>query len=138
MDTIVQKFIVEVNQKFAFLEEHGYKRVEAKIENQDYYPDSEAVVKYIGKSVGIEVYWYFAGANIGVVFAELRNGEIPVRKIFFGESNDASRAINIYTLAGYLNIWDDKAFLLKDVDIVTIPKVKKREKVIKENLSGIY
>ncbi|HOP73737.1 MAG TPA: hypothetical protein PLC07_01605 [Bacillota bacterium] len=137
MDIILQEFISEVNLKFAFLEEYGYKKIEDNIENEDYYPDSEVVVKYIGDTVGIEVYWYFAGANIGVVFFELQKGEIPVKKIFFGESEDASRAINLYTLAKYLDKWDNKLFLLKDVDNVAISEIKKREKVIKENMSGI-
>lgn len=138
MDAIVQKFINEVNQKFLFLEKtFGYKKVDGSVENQDYYPDSQVVVKYIGNSVGVEVYWYFAGANIGVVFVELHNGEIPMKRIFFGDSRDASRAINLYTLARFLNNWDDKVFLLKDIDNVTIPKIKKREKVIKENMSGV-
>lgn len=137
MEKMLQKFKSEVNQKFAFLEEYGYKRIEGNIENADYYPDTEAVVKYIGNSVGVEIYWYFAGANIGVVFVELQNGEIPTKKIFFGESEDASKAINLYTLAKYLDKWDDKLFLLKDVDNVTIPGIKKREKIIKENMSGI-
>ena len=137
MDIILQKFISEVNLKFAFLEEYGYKKIGGNIENEDYYPDSEVVVKYIANSVGVEIYWYFAGANIGVVFFELQNGEIPAKKIFIGESKDASRAINLYTLAKYLDKWDDKLFLLTDVDNVTIPKIKKREKVIKENMSGI-
>lgn len=138
MEAFIQKFITEVYQKFSFLEnEYGYKKVDGNIENQDYYPDSQVVVKYISKSVGIEVYWYFAGANIGVVFFELSNGKIPVKRIFFGESSDASKAINLYTLARYLNKWDDKAFLLKDVDNVSIGQIKKREKEINENISGI-
>ena len=137
MDIIVQQFITEVNMKFAFLEIYGYKKIEGEIKNADYYPDTEVVVKYIGESVGVEIYWYYAGANIGVVFVELQNGEIPARKIFFGESKDTSRAINLYSLARYLNKWENKLFLLKDVDNVTIPKIKKREKVINENMSGI-
>jgi len=137
MDIILQQFITEVNMKFAFLEEYGYRKIEDKIENADYYPDSEVVVKYIGESVGIEIYWYYAGANIGVVFVELKYGEIPQKKVFFGEPKDASRAINLYSLARYLNKLDDKLFFLKDVDNVTIPKIKKREKVIKKNISGI-
>lgn len=137
MDIIVQKFITEVNLKFAFLEGYGYKKIEGEIKNADYYPDSEVVVKYIGKSVGIEIFWYFAGANIGVTFFELQNGEIPLKKVFFGELNNASMAIDIYSLAEYLNKWDDKLFLLKDVDNVTFAKIKKREKVINENMSGV-
>lgn len=137
MDIIVQKFITKVNLSFEFIERYGYKKIEGEIQSADYYPDSEVVVKYIGKSVGIEIFWYFAGANIGVVFFELQNGEIPLKKIFFGEPIDASRAINLYSLAEYLNKRDDKLFLLKDVDNVTFAKIKKREKVINENMSGI-
>ena len=138
MDDIVQKFITEVTRKFDFLEkEYGYKKIEGKLENQDFYPDAKTVIRYIGKSVGIEVYWYFAGANIGVVFIELQNGEIPINRIFFGESKDATRAINLYSLAGLLKQKEDNLFLLKEVDYVTISKIKKREKVINENMSGI-
>lgn len=138
MEMIIQNFINEVYTKFSFLEEaYGYRKVDGNVENQDYYPDTQVVVKYISKSIGVEVYWYFAGANIGVVFVELSNGKFPAKRIFFGESNDAFRAINIYTLAKYLKQEDDKTFLLKDIDNVTIPKIKKREKIIKENMSGI-
>lgn len=138
MDEIVLKFINEVSQKFSFLEDSfGYKKVDGSVEKQDYYPDSQVVVKYIGNSVGVEVYWYFAGANIGVVFVELDNGEIPTKRIFFGDSREYSRAINLYTLAGFLNNWDNKVFLLKDINNVTIHKIKKREKVINENMSGV-
>lgn len=137
MDIIVQKFITEVNQRFAFLKEYGYQKVECKVKSQDYYPDSEAVVKYISKTVGIEVYWYFAGANIGVVFFELQNGKIPAKMIFFGETNNASRAINLYTIARYYNKLEDKDFLLNDVDNVTIAKIRIREKIIRENMPGI-
>lgn len=137
MDIIVLKFISEVNLKFGFLEECGYKKVDGNIRNADYFPDSKASVEYIGNSVGIEIYWYFAGANIGVVFFELQNGEIPVEKIFFGESKDASKAIGLYSLAKYLDKWDEKLFLLKDVDNVAIRNINKREKVIKENMPGI-
>lgn len=137
MNMTVQKFITEVKSKFAFLEELGYKRMEIEIENDDYYPDSQVVVKYCGKSVGIEIYWYFAGANIGVVFIELINGKTPEKKVFYGEPKDASRAINLYSLAAYLDKWDDTIFLLKDIDNVTVPKIKKREKIIKENMPGV-
>lgn len=138
MDTIVQKFITEVTQKFDFLEkDYGYKKIEGEINDQDYYPDAETVIKYAGKSVGIEIYWYFAGANIGVAFVELKNGKIPPKRIFFGEAMGVSRAISLYTLAGYLKQQEDSLFLLKDIDNVTISKIKKREKIINENMAGV-
>ena len=138
MDTIVQKFIAEVARKFEFLEKsYGYKKIEGEINNQDYYPDARAVVKYVGNSIGSEVYWYFAGANIGVTFVELRNGKIPEKRIFFGESKDAARAINLYTLAEFLKQQENSLFLLKDIDNITIPQIKKREKIINENMAGI-
>lgn len=138
MDIIVQKFITEVIQKFKFLEDdYGYKKIEDEIKCKDYYPDAEVVVKYVGKSIGIEVYWYFAGANIGVAFVELRNGEIPEKRMFFGETKDAARAISVYSLSGYLNQQEDDLFLLKDIDNVTIPKIKKREKVINDNMADV-
>lgn len=139
MDTVVKKFITEVIKKFTYLEdEYGYKLVEGKVENQDYYPDSQAVVKYIGPFISVEVYWYFAGANIGVVFVERRDGVIPEKKIFFGESSGFARAINLYTLAKLLNKWDDRIFLLEDdIDNVTVSKIEKREKVINQNMNEI-
>jgi len=137
MDIKVQEFIDEVTLKFAFLEEYGYHKIAGRVENADYFPDSEVVVKYVGKSIGVEIYWYFAGANIGVVFVELKNGELPTKKVFWSEINDASRAINLYSLAGLLNKLDDKSFLLKEVDNVYVSKIKKREELIRENMTGV-
>lgn len=136
MDTIVKKFINEVSINFLFLEKYGFKKVEVEIENENFYPDSEVVIKYIGKSIGIEIYWYFAGANIGVTFFKLNNGEIPKKKVFFGKSMDAAEAISLYSLARYLDKWDSKLFLLDNVDNVTISKIKVRERIITDNMSG--
>jgi len=138
MDEILEKFIFEVNQAFGFLEKYGYKKIESKLENADYYPDSVLVVRYLGNSVGVEIFWYFAGAYIGVGFVELlQNGEFPVKKYFVGEFKDAAKAISLDTLARYLGKWDEELFLLKDVDDLTLRKIKKREKVINENMSGV-
>ena len=137
MDRLPQKFVLEACSKFAFLEELGYKKTEGKIVAPEDFRDTNMVVQYIGKSVGVEIYWYFAGANIGVVFFELQNGELPENKFFFGESNDASKAISLYYLARYLGQWDDELFLLNDVEKVTYTKIKKREKVINERMSEV-
>jgi len=138
MDKIVQEFISEVTRKFKFLEnDYGFKKTEGKINNQNYYPDAEAVVRYVGKYIGIEVYWYFAGANIGVAFIELKDGEIPAERVFWGEPKDCSRAISLYALAGFLKQREDNLFLLKDIDNVTNSKIKKREKVINGNMTGV-
>lgn len=138
MERLIQDFIIEVHNRFVFLEkEYGYKKYDNKIESRNYFPDSQITVKYIGKAIGIEVYWYFAGANIGVTFVELNKGKFPTQKVFVGEAYNASRAIDLYTLARYLEKWDDSIFLLKDNEDVQMPKIKKREKEIRENMPEI-
>lgn len=137
MDKKVQEFFDEVYLNFAFLEEYGYQKIAGQVEHSDYYPESEVVVRYIGKSVGVEICWYFAGANIGVAFVELQNGEFPAKKVFWGDSNNASRAISLYSLAGYLNKLGDKSFLLQEDQNVSISWIMKRHIIISENMSGI-
>lgn len=136
-DEVQQKFISEVYSKFAFLEEFGYKKLEGKLEGPEDIRDTIIVVPYIGKSVGVEVFWYFAGAKIGVIFFELQKGQLPDKKFFFGEPTGASKAIDIYNLVGYSGQWDDELFLLKDLDNPYFSKIKKRQKVINESMSEV-
>ncbi len=137
VEKIIMDFIFQVEKDFKFLEEMGYKRIESIINNNDYYPDEEVVIRYVSKSIGVEIFWYFAGANIGVAFIELCNGEFPDKKVFFGECKEASKAINLYTLSNYMNKCDNELFLLKDVDNNSVTKIKQREKIILENMSGV-
>lgn len=137
MDKLLQKFVLEVYSKFAFLEELGYKKTEAKILDPEDFRDTNMVVQYIGKSVGVEIYWYFSSAEIGVAFFELQNGQLPEKKIFFGKLENASKAISLYNLAMYLGQWDEELFLLKFSKNSYYSEIKKREKVINERLSEV-
>lgn len=131
MVEIVQKFLSEATKVFSFLEnEYGYN-VSTDLQNPNYFPDAEAVVSYYGSKVGIKVFWYFASAVIGVTFAELLNGKFPDN-----QSKDISQ-INIYALVDFVSQGKDDMFLLKDTSIATIPKIKKREKIINENMAGV-
>jgi len=117
---------------FSFLEkQHGYKLKLTNIENIEYFPDAEAVVKYVSSNIEIEVFWYFASAVVGVVFIELKNGDFPSGKL------NIVNLINLYSLLGYLNQGKDNTMLLKDTQSITISKIKKREKIINENMKGV-
>ena len=137
MDKLLQKFVLEACSKFAFLEELGYKKTEGKIVAPEDLRDTNMVVQYIGKSVGVEIYWYFSSAEIGVAFFELQNGQLPEKKIFFGKLENASKAISLYNLAMYLGQWDEELFLLKFSKNSYYSEIKKREKVINERLSEV-
>lgn len=137
MDEVLLKFISEVYSKFAFLEELGYKKLEGKLEDPEDIRDAILVVPYIGKSVGVEISWYFSGAKMGVIFFELQKGQLPEKKCFFGEPTGASKAIDLYNLVRYSGQWDDELFLLKDLDNPYFSKIKKREKVINESMSEV-
>lgn len=131
MNEIVKKFLLEATKTFSFLEnEYGYN-VSMDFENRSHFIDSEAVVSYYSSKVGIKVFWYFASAVIGVTFAELINGKFPDN-----HSKDIS-IINIYALVDFVSQGKDDIFLLKDTSIATIPKIKKREKIINENMTGV-
>jgi hypothetical protein len=92
---VLERFISETVETFKFLEvEYGYRMVSKEIENKNYFPDAEAVVRYADSRIGIEVFWYFASSIIGVAFMKLQNGRFPD-----GRSKDAL-VINLYDLAG--------------------------------------
>jgi hypothetical protein len=137
MAELSEVFIKEVEDKFKFLEKYGYKEVKIPVENQEDYRDAKVIVKYIGKSVGIEISWYFAGAHIGLAFIELRNGEFPEDRVFFSEPKGRPLAIDLYTLARFMDELDDSDFLLKNIDNLNTSAIKKRLKVITENMSGV-
>jgi hypothetical protein len=129
---VLERFISETVETFKFLEvEYGYRMVSKEIENKNYFPDAEAVVRYADSRIGIEVFWYFASSIIGVAFIKLQNGRFPD-----GKSKDAL-VINLHALAGYLSQGKDKMFLLKDPSSTTFAKIKKREKIINENMKGV-
>jgi hypothetical protein len=138
MNNTIQRFTHIAGQAFSFLEkEYSYNKIDVDVENKEYYPDARAVVRYIGQNVGVEVYWDFAPAIIGVVFTKLQNGEFPTRRTFVEGYHDRPNSINIYALAQVLLLDNNSVFLLKDTDIVTLPKIKSREKTIKYKMEDV-
>lgn len=131
MDEKVEKFLLEATKAFSFLEnEYGFI-VSTDLQSPNYFPDSEAVVSYYSSKIGIKVFWYFASAVIGVAFAELEDGKFPNN-----QSKDIS-IINIYALVDVINQGKDDTFLLKDISDTTISKIKRREKIINEDMRGV-
>ena len=129
---IVQIYLDGVTSAFAFLEiEYGYKLIEKTINNKDYYPDAEAIVRYEGPIVGVEVFWYFASSVIGVAFVKLEMGKFPD----YASVNPI--LINIYALADYVTKGKCDFFLLKDTSSASISKVKKRERIINDNMERV-
>jgi hypothetical protein len=132
MNETIEKFISETIEQFRFLEnKNGFKVIVSGIENGNYFPDSEAVVKYVSSKVEIKVFWYFASAVIGVVFVELKDGKYPNNKV------EEAKTINLYSLVNFLFPGENELFLLKDTNLVTMPKIKKREKIINDNMHEV-
>lgn len=133
----VNEFFRETKKSFVFLENYGYQQIEAKIKNPSDYRDVYAEVTFKGKAVGISVKWPFAEAIISVAFFELQEGKLPKKRYFLGKNPEASKAIDIYSLAQFLNKTNENYFLLKDIDSVMLSKIKKRQMVLNSNLPGV-
>jgi hypothetical protein len=132
MDEIVKRFLSCTLEYFKFLEnENGYEVAFSGIENNNYYPDAQVIVKYINSKMEIDIFWYAAGANIGVNFIDLTNG------MYLNDQSKTPKIVNIYTLVDYLNSDDNNLFLLEDINSVTFSKIKKRENIINENMEDI-
>lgn len=128
---IVQKFVLNATSAFGFLEnEYGYKVITTGIENESYFPDAQVVVRYVNSMVGVEVFWYFASAIMGVAFSKLQNSEFPKN------AKDAS-IVNLYALASFLSQGKEDMFILKDLYDNTFPKIKKRERIINERMNEV-
>jgi hypothetical protein len=112
-------FFTEVRKAFQFLEQqYSYKRLEESIEHPGEPRDTAVKCTYLGSYVGVEIWWYFAGAIIGVVFIELRQVSVLPEKSspFHLTDPNVARAISLYDLAEVRGGRDDPNFLLKDVD----------------------
>ena len=140
-------FYEEVKQQFSFLQDYGYSFYDNTIRDQSYYRDTTAIVQYIGETIGIEIYWYFAGARIGVAFKEAKKHEFPKESIFFYYSSlkepldlAISRGITLNDFVNYIGECDNPLLLLKygkDGHYETRRHVNARAKIINENLSGV-
>jgi len=135
-DTI-NKFFQETQQIFKFLEtEFGCKLVSSGIENKDYYPDAMAFVRYAGRKVGIQISWFFQTAAMNIALVDLpKTNEFPSKMRFWGESRGGARAINLYTLADMYG--KSSEFLLKSLRSTKMSDIKKRGKIIDENIRGV-
>lgn len=134
---IINNYFKKSGDIFKFLEtDFDYIRTGSEIKNESYYPDAEAILNYSGNKVAIKVFWNFAGALIGVVFIELQNGQLP-EKISFWGNGDYGRAISLYSLINVINTEESKHFLLKNYYSVMFRDIKKREKIINENMEQV-
>ena len=103
LEKYAQDFFETAKEKFSFLESYGYRCLETKIANPGDYRDTIAQVFFVSETVIVEIIWYFAGASIGVAFVETQDSKIPKRRVFWGNTDNAERAISLNTLAKYLN-----------------------------------
>jgi hypothetical protein len=137
MNQEIEYFFAETKRIFRFLEtDFGYKLIFADMKHENYYPDSVAVVQYLGGKVGIEIYWYFASAVIDVAFVEIMKvGEYPEKKRFFGRSSVGAAAIGLHTYLEYRQ--KDSLYLLKKMSSRKMSDIKKRGSIIQNNLSTV-
>jgi len=133
----VEEFFRETKRAFRYLEtEFNYELVSSDIENQEHYPDTFAFARYLGRTVGVEVYWYFASAGIGIALIEIiEEGKFPQKKQFWGESRGEAKAINFHTLMKMQGKGD--LCILRKLSTTKLSEIKKREKIIRENMRGI-
>ena len=137
IEDITKEFFNEVSRQFTFLDELGFTKSSASIDNPCYFPDKEAIVKYVGSTIGIGIYWSYASAVIGIYFFELDDGKQP-EKIYFGsEYPGAKKAIKLYSLADYYNQINCEYFLLSYPNNVMLSKINERAKIIDKNLAGV-
>lgn len=127
INPVIEKFFSKTIQVFTFLEtDFGLVRKDHQVENEKHYPDMEAAIRYIGK-IEAKVFWYFAGAVIGVTFIELEKDEFTKFR----------KAASLYSLVDVINANDSKNFLLKNYRSVMVRDIKKREKIINENMEQV-
>ena len=136
-NNLLEKFFLEATQRFNFLEsEFEYKLIAKGVENIDDPQDAYAFVQYLGSRVGIEIYWYFASAAIGIALVEItKENEFPDRRRFWGKGKDEARAIKLHTLAKMLG--KENSYVLKELGSTKLVHIKRREKVISKNLGTV-
>jgi hypothetical protein len=136
-DSIVDNFFQETRRAFKYLEvDFGYKFISSTIENKEYYPDTVAVVPYMDKKIGIEIYWYFASAVIDIALIEmLKANEFPHNKSFWGENEGEARAIKLHTLLDMRGKSD--LLVLKKIRSTKMSDIKKRGTLIRGNLAAV-
>src|SRR6185437_15142113 len=90
----VEMFFQQTAEAFRFFEQqYGYRRQEGFVESSEDYRDTIARIRYVGSRVGMEIWWYFAGASIGVAFIELlQPGVFPEGWALFENSHHAAKA----------------------------------------------
>jgi hypothetical protein len=135
---MVENYFQETRNAFKYLElDFGYKLISSAIENKEYYPDTVAVVPYMGKKISVEVYWYFASAVINVALIELlKANEVPHNKNFWGAKKPGeARAIKLQTLLDMRG--ESDLLMLKKIRSTKMSDIKKRGILIRENLSAV-
>jgi hypothetical protein len=133
---MVRQFFARVQEIFSFLEEdYGYQKIGVGFFGD--LRDPLAYVRYQGQSIGVEVAWGIYAGAINITFIELNDAIFPSKKIFFGRSSIAAKAIELESLVGMQKAGDLSEFLLGDSTDVRLAAVKKRAKIIEQNLPEV-
>lgn len=130
-------FFEKTQEAFRFLEqEYGYRHLDSLIKNPEYVRDTSAAQRYLGTRIGIEIWWYFADAGIGVTFVEMTQPDVfPLAASLFPTTREVAQAINLTSLVEMHGTLDSPDFLLKDLD--DYRKHKYRLKLIETRMPEI-
>lgn len=131
MNPLIEKFFKETRSAFEFLETDYNYFVNEKQENMDCFPDAIVSVNYANSLVEVKVFWHFASATISVAFTF--RGKIEESKLLFSR---IIPTININTLLQSRSPEGSEAKSLKITNGVTFSKIKKREKMINDDMKG--
>lgn len=137
MDDLKRVFFNATIGVFDFLEkDFGFSRPPEIIEYEDGFGDSYSAIRYIGDVVAIDVIWYHGNAAIDMIFTELTDGKFLPERSFWGNIAGKSRAISLYSLV-VMNQGNSRDFILGDMTQLGLAKIKKRDELIKSELTTI-
>lgn len=130
------QFYAQAGEAFASLTTtHKYRLHAQRAEDLEYVQDARASVSFLGKHVEVSIEWAFAGADIDVVFIELKTEKVsPMQRSFVDDKlKDAARAISLRALAEHLGHADDPDLLPKGYGRIT----NKRFNRVQADLRGV-
>ncbi|HEU5346076.1 MAG TPA: hypothetical protein VFU60_17145 [Ktedonobacterales bacterium] len=135
----VAEYYALVTRAFAFLPDKKYKcRLRAQeLESIDFYPDTHALVAYVGEHVEVDVRWDFPEARVYVSFLELRVPRVRANAFSpFDKDAGKARAMHLDEVAHVLGHADDPDFLLGDPNAIGGRDITRRFKLLQTNFSG--
>ena len=135
MDDLIKEFETKVIEEFSFLEtRYPYSRHPLQVRNNKA-PDGEAKIVYGGRTLSVEIIWYFDSAYVGVNFVEHLGDQYPDKISFFGHDG-FGRVISLYSLMSFKKVDLSEAFLA-NVRSVKFTDIKRRNEAIKNNMKGV-